>query len=72
MRFAPIPTNNSVLSNSGELRRQSRHVVMFSMKKRPAMTWRDVAAELPNSKEEREHLQGGTTLTPQARGPAVA
>jgi hypothetical protein len=31
MRLAPFPTTNSVLSNAGELKRQLRHVVGYSM-----------------------------------------
>jgi hypothetical protein len=29
MRFVPFPTNNSFLSNAGELRRLSRHALCF-------------------------------------------
>jgi hypothetical protein len=50
-RFATLPTINSVLSNAGELRRQSSHVVVVPMEKRPSMTKRDGASELPLSNE---------------------
>jgi hypothetical protein len=72
MRFARFPTINPVLSNAGELRRQSRHVVMFSMEKRPPMTRRDRASEFPLSYEWCKLTQCGTTRTPPDRGPAVA
>jgi hypothetical protein len=72
LRFAPFPTNNSVLSNVGELRRQSRHVVMFSVKKRPPMTRRDGASEFPHSNERCKSTQCGMPRTPTARGPSVA
>jgi hypothetical protein len=41
MRFAQFPTINSVLSNPGDLRRNPRHVVGFSMENRPPMTRRE-------------------------------
>jgi hypothetical protein len=69
MRFASFPTINSVLSNAGELRWQSRHVVGFSMEKRISMTRRDVASELPYSNEWCKQTQCGTPGTPPARGP---
>jgi hypothetical protein len=47
MQFALFPTINSVLSNVVELRRQSRHVVGFSLENRPSMKRRDGASELP-------------------------
>jgi hypothetical protein len=42
------------------------------MENRSPMTRREVASELPNSNEEREHLQGGTPRTLPARVPGVA
>jgi hypothetical protein len=72
MRFAPFPTMNLFLSNAGEVRRQSRHVVGFAMENRPQMTGRDGASELPLSNEVCDHSQGGTPRTPTARGPAIA
>jgi hypothetical protein len=68
MRIAPFPTINSFLSNASELRLQSHHVVRVPMETRPSMTRRDGAFELPNSSEECEPLQGGTTRTPPSRG----
>jgi hypothetical protein len=68
MLFAPFPTINSDLSNAAEPRRQSRHVVGFPMEKRPPMTERDVAPEHPNLNEGCEPTQGGTRLTPPAKG----
>jgi hypothetical protein len=44
MRFASFPTINSVLSNSAELRRQSRHVFGVPMENRTAMKTRDGAS----------------------------
>jgi hypothetical protein len=70
MRFAPFPTINSVLSNAGELRLQSRHVVGFSMENLPTMTWRDGASEFPHSNEGCKLTQCGKPRTPPARGPA--
>jgi hypothetical protein len=72
MRFAPFPTINSVFSNVAELRRKSLNVISVPMENRPTMTRRDVASDLPNSKEECESHHGGTPRTPPARGPAVA
>jgi hypothetical protein len=50
-RFPRFPTINSVLSNAGEFRRQSRHVVGVPMLNRRPMTGRDGASELPHSNE---------------------
>jgi hypothetical protein len=72
MRFAPLPTINSGLSNAAELSLQSRRVVGVPMEKRTPMTERDVAPEHPNLNEGCETPQGGTPRTPPARGPAVA
>jgi hypothetical protein len=47
MRFAPIPTINSVLSNVAELTQQSRHVFGFPMENRTPMTTHDGESELP-------------------------
>jgi hypothetical protein len=69
MRFAPIPTINSVLSKAAEPRLQSCHVVGVPMEKRSPMTERDVASEHTNLNEGCEPTQGGTLRTPQARGP---
>jgi hypothetical protein len=71
-RFAPFPKINSVLSNLGELRWKSRHVVGFSFENRPPMTRRDGASEFPHSNEGCKHTQCGTTRTPLARRPEVA
>jgi hypothetical protein len=51
MRFAPFPTINLVLSNAGELRQQSIHVVWISMENRLSVKWCDVESDLPNSNE---------------------
>jgi hypothetical protein len=51
MQFANFPTINSFLSNVAEIRRQSHHVVGFTMGNRPAMTRREGASELPHSNE---------------------
>jgi hypothetical protein len=72
IRFAPLPTINSSLSNASELRLQSRHVVLVPMGNRNPMTRRDVAFVLPHLYEGCEHPQGGQPRTPQARGPAVS
>jgi hypothetical protein len=71
MRFARFSTIKSILSNVADLRMQSRHVVGVPMENRPAMTRRDVASELPHSKEGFDQSQVGTSLTRSARGPAV-
>jgi hypothetical protein len=42
------------------------------MENRTPMTRRDMASELPHSNKWGKRNQGGTTRTPQARGPAVA
>jgi hypothetical protein len=60
MRFAHIPTINSVLSNAGEVRRQSRHVVGVTMEKSSPMTGHDVASELPHSNEVSDQSQVDT------------
>jgi hypothetical protein len=70
--FAPFPTINSISSNAAVLRLQSHHVVGFPMENRLQMTRRDGASYLTNLNEECQNSQGGTTRTPQARGPAVA
>jgi hypothetical protein len=44
MRFVHFPTINSIISNSVELRLQSRHVVGVPMEKRYTMTERDVVS----------------------------
>jgi hypothetical protein len=72
VRFARFPTINPVLSIAGELRRQLRQVVGFSMENRPTMTRRDGASELPLSNEWCKPTQCGTSRTPPAKGPAVA
>jgi hypothetical protein len=72
MRFALVPTFNSVLSNAAELRLKSHHVVEFTMENRPSNTRRDLTSVLPNLNEGCETPQAGTPRTPQARGPAVA
>jgi hypothetical protein len=72
MRFEPFTTINSLLSNAGEVRRQSHHVVGFPMENRPTMTGRDGASELPHSNEVFDQSQGGTARTPTSRGPAVS
>jgi hypothetical protein len=72
MRFANFRTINCVLSNAAGLRLQTCHVVGFPKEKRSPMTERDVASEHPNLNEVCEHPKGGTTRTPQARGPTVA
>jgi hypothetical protein len=72
MRFAPFPTINPVLSNAGDLRRHSRHVVGFYKEKRSPMTRREVASEFPHSNEGCKPPQCGTPRTPPARGLAVA
>jgi hypothetical protein len=72
MRFADFFTIDSVLSNDDEHRRESRHVVEFSMENPPTMTRREVASEFPHSNEGCDPPQGGTLLTPPARGPAVS
>jgi hypothetical protein len=72
MRFAHIPTINTVLSNAAVLRLQSHHVVGFPTENRPLLTTRDGASELRNLNEWWEPPQGGQPRTPQARGPAVA
>jgi hypothetical protein len=72
MRFANFPTINSGLSIEGELRRQSRQVVGFSLENRLPMTRHDAAYELPNSNEGCKPTQCGTPRTPPVRGPAVA
>jgi hypothetical protein len=71
MRFAKFPTINSVMSNAGELRQQSCHVVGFSMEKRRPMSRRDGASEFPHSNEGCKPTQWGTPRTPTARGLAV-
>jgi hypothetical protein len=68
MRFAHFPTINSVLSNTGELRRQSRHVVVFPMENRLSMTRPDGDSELPHSNEGCKETQCSTPRTPPARG----
>jgi hypothetical protein len=70
MRFAPFPTINSVLSNGFQLRLHSHNVVGIHMENRPPMTERDVAPEHPNLNERCDPANGGTLLTPPARGPA--
>jgi hypothetical protein len=72
MRFADFFSFNSVLSNEGELRRQSRHAVGFSMGNRTPMKRREGASVFPISNEGCDPPQGGTLLTPPASGPAVA
>jgi hypothetical protein len=71
IRFAHLFTINSFLSTAGELRPKSRHVVGFSMHNRPPMTRREGACEFQLSNEVSDPPQGGTLLTPPARGPAV-
>jgi hypothetical protein len=71
MQFAPFTTINSVLSNAGEVRRQSRHVVGVPMENRLPMKGRDGPSELPESNEGCDPPQGDTLRTPPARGPAV-
>jgi hypothetical protein len=71
MRFAPIPTINSVLSNAADLRLQSCYVVGVPMEKRSPITEPVVASEHPNLNEGCEPNQGSTLGTPPARGPAV-
>jgi hypothetical protein len=70
--FAHFFTINSFLSNDGEHRLQSSHVVWFSMENRTAMTRLEGASEFPHSNEGSDPPQGGTLLTPPATGPAVA
>jgi hypothetical protein len=72
MRFAEFPTNNSVLSNSDELRRQSRHLFGVPMENRAPMTRRDVASEHQILNELCEHSPGCTPRTPPARRPEVS
>jgi hypothetical protein len=72
LRFAPISTIKSVLSNAAELRLQSHHVVGDPMENRPPMTRLDGASELPNLNGWCERSQGGQPRTPQAKEPAVA
>jgi hypothetical protein len=72
MPIAPYPIKNSVLSNAGDLRRQSRNVVGFSMENRTTMTWRDGGPKFPHSNERCKLTQCGKPRTPPARGPAVA
>jgi hypothetical protein len=72
MRFAPFPTISSLMSNAGELRHQSCHVVGVPMEKRTPMTRRDGASEFPHSNEGCKPSQCGTPRTKPARGPAVA
>jgi hypothetical protein len=72
MRFARFPTINSVLANAGVLRREERHVVVFSMENRPKMTRRDGASDVPLSNERCKPNQCGAPRTQTSRGPAVA
>jgi hypothetical protein len=72
MLFALFLIINSVLFNAAELRRLSRHVVGVPMEIRHPMTRREVASELPHSKEGCDPPHCGTPLTPPARRPAVA
>jgi hypothetical protein len=72
MRFAPISTINSILSNAAELRLQSLHIGGVPMENRAPMARREWAYELPHSNEGCDQSQGGKTRTPTARGPAVA
>jgi hypothetical protein len=66
--FAPFPTDNSVRSNAGELRRQSRHVVVFPMEKRPTMKRRDGASEFPHSNEGCQKISVGRFARPRPEG----
>jgi hypothetical protein len=51
MLFAHFHTTNSILSIATDLRLLSRHVVGVPMEKRPTLTMRDRASELPHSNE---------------------
>jgi hypothetical protein len=48
MQFAHFPTINSLMSNAGDLKWQSRHVVGISMEIRRPMKMRDGSSELPH------------------------
>jgi hypothetical protein len=72
IRFANFPTINSVISNAGELRRQSRQVDGFFMENLHTMKGPDEASEIPHSNEGCKQTQCGTPRTTTDRGPAVA
>jgi hypothetical protein len=72
MLFAHFHTTNSILSIAADLRLLSRHLVGVPKEKRPPMTMRDGASELPHSNEWCDHSQGCTPRRPTARRMQVA